>query len=83
MIDAQKLTVLRRTSIAPCDGPSGLAMDAKNRRLFSVCGNKTMAVTDADSGKMIATVAIGAGTDGAGFDPAPVSPSARTEGMER
>jgi YVTN family beta-propeller protein len=69
VIDAAKLTVLRHTSIAPCDGPSGLAMDARNRRLFSVCGNKTMAVTDADSGKLIATVAIGAGTDGAGFDP--------------
>ena len=69
VIDAAKLTVLRHTSIAPCDGPSGLAMDAKNRRLFSVCGNKTMAVTDADSGKLLATVAIGTGTDGAGFDP--------------
>jgi DNA-binding beta-propeller fold protein YncE len=68
VIDAAKLTVLRHTSIAPCDGPSGLGMDAKNRRLFSVCGNKTMAVTDADSGKLLATVAIGAGTDGAGFD---------------
>jgi len=69
VIDAQKMSVLRRSSIAPCDGPSGLAMDVKNRRLFSVCGNKTMAVTDADSGKMVATVPIGAGTDGAGFDP--------------
>jgi len=69
VIDAQKISVLRRSSIAPCDGPSGLAMDVKNRRLFSVCGNKTMAVTDADSGKMVATVPIGAGTDGAGFDP--------------
>jgi hypothetical protein len=68
VLDAAKLAVLRHTSIAPCDGPSGLAMDAKLRRLFSVCGNKTMAVTDADSGKLLATVAIGAGTDGAGFD---------------
>jgi DNA-binding beta-propeller fold protein YncE len=69
VIDTLKLTVLRRSSIAPCDGPSGLALDARNRRLFSVCGNKTMAVTDADSGKVVATVPIGAGTDGAGFDP--------------
>jgi len=69
VIDAQKLTVLRHTSIAPCDGPSGLAMDAKNRRLFSVCGNSIMAVTDADSGKVIAMVKTGPGTDGAGFDP--------------
>jgi len=69
VVDTQKMTVLRHTSIAPCDGPSGLAMDAKNRRLFSVCGNNMMAVTDADSGKIINTVAIGPGTDGAGFDP--------------
>ena len=69
VIDAQKLNVLRRSSILPCEGPSGLALDLKNRRLFSVCGNNTMAVTDADSGKVLATVPIGAGTDGAGFDP--------------
>jgi len=69
VIDAQKATVLRRYSIAPCEGPSGLALDAKNRRLFSVCENKTMAISNADSGKVLATVSIGAGTDGAGFDP--------------
>jgi DNA-binding beta-propeller fold protein YncE len=69
VIDAQKLNVLRRYSIAPCEEPTGLALDSKNRRLFSVCGNETMAVTDPDSGKVLATVPVGAGTDGAGFDP--------------
>jgi DNA-binding beta-propeller fold protein YncE len=69
VIDAQKLNMLLRYSIAPCDEPTGLALDSKNRRLFSVCGNETMAVTDADSGKVLATVPVGAGTDGAGFDP--------------
>ena len=68
VIDTVKLSVLRRSSIAPCEEPSGLAMDSKNRRLFSVCGNNTMAVTDADSGQVVATVPIGPGTDGAGFD---------------
>ena len=45
-------------------------MDVKNRRLFSVCGNRLMAVSDPDAGKVVATPAIGAGPDGAAFDPA-------------
>jgi DNA-binding beta-propeller fold protein YncE len=69
VIDAEKMAVLRQTSIAPCDGPLGLAMDSRNRRLFSVCGNRTMALIDAESGKVIATVPVGAGAGGASFDP--------------
>ncbi len=68
-IDAQKLTVNKRYSLAPCEEPSGLAMDVKNRRLFSVCSNQVMAVSDPDSGKVLATPTIGQGSDGAGFDP--------------
>ncbi|GAB3782212.1 YncE family protein [Dyella agri] len=55
--------------LAPCDSPSGLALDAQSRRLFSVCDNKLMVVTDADDGHQVATVAIGDGPDAAGFDP--------------
>jgi DNA-binding beta-propeller fold protein YncE len=68
-IDAAKPGVTRRASLAPCDGPSGLAIDVKNKKLFSVCGNKMMAVTDIPTMKVIATPAIGPGTDGAGYDP--------------
>src|SRR5436190_8806584 len=68
-IDAAKLTVTKRYSLAPCTDPSGLAIDAKSRRLFSVCGNRLMAVSDPDAGKVIATPAIGAGPDGVAFDP--------------
>jgi DNA-binding beta-propeller fold protein YncE len=68
-IDAAKPGVTRRASLAPCEGPSGLAIDVKNKKLFSVCGNKMMAVTDIATMKVIATPAIGPGTDGAGFDP--------------
>ena len=67
-IDAAKPGVMRRASLAPCDGPSGLAIDIKDKALFSVCGNKMMAVTDIASMKVIATPAIGSGCDGAGFD---------------
>ena len=68
-IDAAKATVTKKYSISPCDGPSGLAIDTKNRRLFSVCSNRVMAISDPDAGKVIATPAIGANSDGAAFDP--------------
>lgn len=66
--DAKALTVKTRWSLAPGDGPSGLAMDRKNRRLFSVCSNEKMVVSDADKGRVVATATIGKGTDGAAFD---------------
>jgi hypothetical protein len=68
-IDAAKPAVLRTGSIAPCDEPSGLAIDNKDGVLFSVCGNKMMTVTDMKSLKVIATPAIGAGPDAVDFDP--------------
>ena len=68
-IDAAKPAVLRRTSLAPGESPSGLAIDVKNKKLFSVCDNKMMAVTDIATMKVIATPAIGTGPDAAGFDP--------------
>jgi DNA-binding beta-propeller fold protein YncE len=68
-IDAAKGTVTKKYSLSPCTEPSGLAFDAKDRRLFSVCSNRVMAISDPDSGKVIASPAIGAGSDGAAFDP--------------
>ena len=69
-IDAAKATVVKKFSLAPCQEPSGLAIDTKSRRLFSVCGNRVMAISDPDAGKVITTVPIGAGSDGAAFDAA-------------
>ena len=69
--DALTLKVLNRWPLAPGQRPNGLAIDAKNRRLFSGCnGNSKMVVMDADKGTVLATVAIGRGSDGCGFDPA-------------
>jgi len=68
-LDPQNLNVKSRWSLAPCEEPSGLAIDIKNRRLFSGCDNKMMAVTNADTGKVIATVPIGEHVDANGFDP--------------
>jgi DNA-binding beta-propeller fold protein YncE len=70
-IDAAKAAVAKKYPLTGCEGPSGLAIDTKNRRLFSVCSNRTMAVSDPDSGKVLATLAIGAGSDGVVFDPGP------------
>jgi DNA-binding beta-propeller fold protein YncE len=68
-IDPKQLEVKARWPLAPCEEPSGLAIDRKNHRLFAGCDNKMMAVVDTDSGKVIATPAIGDGVDANGFDP--------------
>ena len=69
-LDTQKLTETHRWPLAPCKSPSGLAMDLKTRRLFSVCDEKVMAVVNADTGKVVATPTICEGPDAAAFDPA-------------
>jgi DNA-binding beta-propeller fold protein YncE len=68
-IDAKKAAVSNTWKMEGCEEPSGLAMDQKNRRLFAGCGNKVMAIVDADSGKVVAKLPIGEGVDATGFDP--------------
>jgi hypothetical protein len=68
-IDAAGLKELHHWPLAPCKSPSGLAMDVKNRRLFSVCDEKVMAVVNADTGKVVATPAICDGPDATAFEP--------------
>ena len=68
--DAQKLTETHRWPLAPCQSPSGLSMDLKHRRIFSVCDEKVMAVVNADTGKVVATPEICQGPDASRFDPA-------------
>jgi YVTN family beta-propeller protein len=68
VIDPAKLEVKSKWPLAPCTEPSGLSMDRKSRRLFVGCSNKMMAVVDADSGKVLATPAIGEGVDATAFD---------------
>jgi DNA-binding beta-propeller fold protein YncE len=66
-VDAKTAAVTKRYSIAPCEGPSGLAISPKGL-LFSVCGNKMMVVSDPATGKVLAMPAIGGGPDGVAFD---------------
>ena len=68
-IDSKNLVVTATWPLAPCEGPSGLAIDTAHHRLFSACHNKVMAILDTGTGKVVATAPIGAGVDGAEFDP--------------
>jgi YVTN family beta-propeller protein len=55
---------------AGCESPSGLAFDSAGHRLFPVCDGNKMAVVDSNSGKVLATPAIGDGPDAANYSPA-------------
>jgi len=68
-IDPNKLEVKATWPLAPCKSPSGLSMDQKNRRLYAVCDDKVSVVVNADTGKVVATPAIGDGPDASAFDP--------------
>ena len=68
VINVNTLKVEQTWSIAPGESPSGLAIDIKNKRLFSVCDNKLMVVVDYITGKVIKTLKIGEGVDGVSFD---------------
>jgi len=71
VIDTRKLAVAARFALGGGKKPTGLAIDRKNRRLFSACrDSSTLVVLDADSGKVLASLPIGGGVDAAEFDPA-------------
>jgi DNA-binding beta-propeller fold protein YncE len=69
VVDPQKQIVVQRYKLGDGTGPSGLAYDAGNRRLFSTCDNNKLVVLNADNGQVVATLPIGSGTDGAAYDP--------------
>ncbi|MES2306674.1 MAG: WD40 repeat domain-containing protein [Gemmatimonadota bacterium] len=69
VIEAKSMKVLASWSIAPCDGPTGIAYDRKTDRIFSGC-SKTSVVVDAKSGKVVAQITNGDGVDALGWDPA-------------
>jgi DNA-binding beta-propeller fold protein YncE len=69
-IDAKTATVTRRWPTAPCKQPVSMALDTAHHRLFSGCRSGLMAISDYQAGKVVATVPIGTGVDGAGYDAA-------------
>ena len=68
-VDSKENRVLAHWSLAPGEGPSGLAIDTKNHRLFAGCANSKCIVIDYESGKQLAALDVGAGIDGAAFEP--------------
>ena len=68
-VDTKTETIDARWPVPTCVAPHGMAIDIRTHRLFSSCFNQRLIVTDADTGKLIATFPIGKGTDGAVFDP--------------
>lgn len=67
-IDASAARVTARWPLGACQNPSGISMDLVNRRLFTACRGE-MGVVDADSGRVVATLPTGAGTDATRYDP--------------
>src|ERR1700688_3728505 len=70
VIDPLKQSVVKRYKLDPGEGPTGLALDAEHHRLFSTTGNRKLIVMNAETGAIVAVLPIGAGVDGAGYDPA-------------
>ena len=62
VLDPKTATIVRRASLAPCESPSGLAVDADSRH-YAVCGNHRMVIVGPDA-KLLGTATIGAGPDG-------------------
>jgi YVTN family beta-propeller protein len=67
-LDARTAKITATWPLAGLESPSGMVIDRVGHRLFSVCDGKKMAVVDYDTGKVIATAAIGEGPDAAGYD---------------
>ncbi len=68
-IDTRTHKVVSTWPIAPGEEASGMALDARHRRLFLGCANKLMVMMDSGTGKVVASVPIGQGVDANAFDP--------------
>jgi len=66
--DATKLKLNSMFKLAPCEEPTGLAMDRESKRLIVGCGNRTGVMVDAETGKVLQTFKVGGQVDGAAFD---------------
>ncbi|MBF0492537.1 MAG: YncE family protein [Deltaproteobacteria bacterium] len=69
VMDAKQMKLIAEWPLTPCESPSGLAIDQKNHRLFSVCENEKMIILNSDTGAFITSVSIGKKPDAAAFEP--------------
>jgi DNA-binding beta-propeller fold protein YncE len=68
-IDVGKRSVVAQWPLAPCEGPTGMAIDSEQRRLFAVCrGNAKLVVFDLERHRVITSLRIGGGPDSVAFD---------------
>jgi DNA-binding beta-propeller fold protein YncE len=67
-LDALTNRLIATWKLPDCEEPTGLAFDIAHLRLFSGCGNGKLVVTDAHTGRHVATVPIGQGSDAVTFD---------------
>jgi DNA-binding beta-propeller fold protein YncE len=67
VVDTRTWTVVKQWPLAPCDGPTGIAMDRVSNRIFVGCGEQSI-VLDATTGKVVATIPNGDGVDGIAWD---------------
>lgn len=68
-IDSKALKIDAIWPLTGCKSPTGLAIDRANGRLFSVCDDKVLVVTDSHTGQIVAKVEIGTGPDAVAYDP--------------
>ena len=68
VLDVAKRTVLRRMNLKGCEDPSGLAYDAEDGLVASVCGNGVTKILRAADGHELATLKTGFGSDGLIYD---------------
>lgn len=67
-IDSKTMKVAATWTLEGCNSPTGLALDSVHARVFSVCDDKVMTVTNAKTGKQVAKVTIGDGPDAVVYD---------------
>ena len=72
VVDVKTMKVITKYDLGDTAGePGGLGLDVKNHILFAMCANPNVCVVvNADDGKVLATLPLGGGTDGGGFNPA-------------
>jgi DNA-binding beta-propeller fold protein YncE len=70
VVDVAKRAILRRLALPGCEGPTGLAYDAADRLLLTVCENGAVLFLDAEAGRVLQSFHVGAAPDAVLFDAA-------------
>jgi DNA-binding beta-propeller fold protein YncE len=69
VFDAAKLAVEGHWPLAPCEEPTGMAIDVRKGRLFIGCSNRLLVVMSSKDGRIVSKLPIGEHNDAVAFDP--------------